>query len=140
MVLVMAGVGAAALLFLVFCWGIMVLLVRMVLRYSEGGPERKRMAPANRRLGARPLSRADVQRLEAERLLLEEQRRVLEAAADLQSGPHGLVLPQPRPLTEAQDRTRGDPVVNRIPNSQYCLLDRRPVTGRQWRRALLALP
>jgi hypothetical protein len=83
-VLVMAGVGAAALLFLVFCWGMMVLLVRMVLRYSEGGPERKEWLL---RVGVSvlvPLSRADVQRLEAERLLLEEQRRVLEAAADLQ--------------------------------------------------------
>jgi hypothetical protein len=82
--LVMAGVGAAALLFLVFCWGVILLLVRMVLRYSEGGPERKEWLL---RVGVSvliPLSRADVQRLEAQRLVLEEQRRVIEAATELQ--------------------------------------------------------
>jgi hypothetical protein len=83
-VLIMAGVGVAAVLFVASVWAMIVLLVRMVLRYSEGSPERKEWLL---RVGVSvlvPMSRVDVQRLEAERLLVEEQRRAIEAMTELQ--------------------------------------------------------
>jgi hypothetical protein len=70
-VLVMAGVGLAALLSLATFWGMLTLLVRMVLKYSEASPERKKWLL---QVGVSVLvliSRADVERLEVERLLVE---------------------------------------------------------------------
>jgi hypothetical protein len=91
-VLVMAGVGVAALLFLVFCWGLFALLVRMVLRYSEGGPERKEWLLKVGVSVLVPISRADAQRLEAERRLVEEQRRAIEAMTELARTDRGFRL------------------------------------------------
>jgi hypothetical protein len=83
-VLVMAGVGLAALLLLATFWGMLTLLVRMVLKYSEASPERKKWLLQVGVSVLVPISRADVERLEAERLLVEEQRRFVEAMSELQ--------------------------------------------------------
>ena len=60
-----------------------MLLVRMVLRYSQGGVDRKEWLL---RVGVSvlvPLSRSDVERLQAERRLLRDNAAVIEAATKL---------------------------------------------------------
>jgi hypothetical protein len=60
-----------------------MLLVRMVLPYSEGGAHRKEWLLDVGVSVLVPLSRSDVERLEAKRRLLAEERRLIEAATKL---------------------------------------------------------